>query len=54
MAAKNIKAIKDNESPGVGGINPRQLMETVDQIIVPLARVLTLLLKEGVVPSELK
>ena len=54
MVAKNIKAIKDNKSPGVDGIPPKLLMETVEQIRIPLARVLNLSLKEGVVPFEWK
>ena len=44
------KAMKDNESPGVDGIPPRLLMETVEQISIPLTRVVNLSLKEGVVP----
>ena len=50
MVAKKIKAMKDNKSPGVDGIPPKLLMETVVQISIPLARVLNLSLKEGVVP----
>ena len=30
MEAKKIKAIKDNKSPGVDGIPPKLLMETVE------------------------
>ena len=30
MVAKKIKAMKDNKSPGVDGIPPKLLMETVD------------------------
>ena len=51
MVAKIIKAMKENKS-GVGGIPPRPIMETVGQISIPLARVLSL--KEGVVPIEWK
>ena len=29
MVAKKIKAMKDNKSPGVGGLLPTLLMETV-------------------------
>ena len=29
MVAKKIKAMKDNKSPGVGGLPPTLLMETV-------------------------
>ena len=54
LVAKKIKAMKDNKSPGVDGILPKLLMETVDQISIPLARVFNLSLKEGVVPFEWK
>ena len=54
MVAKKIKAMKDNKSRGVDGIHPKLLMETVEQISVPLARVFNLSLKEGVVPAEWK
>ena len=50
MGAKKIKAMKDNKSPGVDGIPPKLLMETVEQISIPLATVFNLSLKEGVVP----
>ena len=53
MVAKKIKAMKDNKSPGVDGIPPKLLMETVEQISIPLARTFNLSLKEGVVPFEL-
>ena len=52
MVAKKIKAMKDNKSPGVDGIPPKLLMETVEQISIPLARVFNLSLK--VVPFEWK
>ena len=39
MVAKTIKATKDNKSPGVDGIPPRLLMETVEQTSIPLASV---------------
>ena len=54
MVAKKIKAMKDNKSPGVDGIPPKLPVETVEQIRVPLARVLNLSLKEGVVSFEWK
>ena len=54
MAPKKIKAMKDNKSPGVDGIPPKLLMETVEQISIPLAIVFNLSLKEGVVPFEWK
>ena len=46
--------MKDNKSPGVDGIPPKVLMETVEQISIPLARVFNLSLKEEVVPFEWK
>ena len=54
MEAKKIKAMKDNQSPGADGIPPKLLMETVEQVSVPLARVFNLSLKEGVVLFEWK
>ena len=42
MVAKKVKAMKDNKSPGVVGIPPKPLMETVEQISIPLARVFNL------------
>ena len=47
-------ALKDNKSPGVDGFPPKLLMETVEQISMPLAGVFNLSLKEGVVPIEWK
>ena len=41
MVTKKIKAVKDNKSPGVDhvdGILPKLLMETIEQISIPLAR----------------
>ena len=54
MVAKKIKVMKDNKSPGVDGIPPGLLMETVYQISIPFARVFNLSLKEGVVPFKWK
>ena len=54
MVAKKIKAMKDSKSPGMDGIPPKLLMETVEQISIPLARVFNLSLKEGVVSFEWK
>ena len=39
MDSKKVKTMKDNESPGMDGIPPKILMETVEQISIPLARV---------------
>ena len=46
--------MKDNKSHGVGGIPPKLLMETVEQISLPLARMFNLSFKEGVLPFEWK
>ena len=54
LVAKKIKAMKDNKSPGVDGIPPKLIMETVEQISISLAIVFNLSLKEGVVPFEWK
>ena len=54
LVAKKIKAMKDNKSRGVDGIPPKLLMETLEQISIPLSRVFNLSLKEGVVPFEWK
>ena len=54
MVAKKIKAMKDNKSEGEDGIPPKLLMETVEQISIPLAREFNLSLKEGFVPFEWK
>ena len=54
LVAKKIKTMKDNKSPGVDGIPPKLLMETVEQISIQLARVFNLSLKKGVVPFEWK
>ena len=40
------KTINLNKSPGVDGIPPQVLMETVEQISTPFARVFNLSLKE--------
>ena len=54
MIYKKIKSMKDNKSPGADGIPPKLLMETVEQISIPLARAFNLLLKERVVSFEWK
>ena len=46
MVGKKIKAKKDNKSPEVDGLPQKLLMETVEQIIIPLARVFNLSLKD--------
>ena len=54
IIAKKIKKMKDNKSPGVDGIPPKLLKEIVEQISTPLAKLFTLSLEEGIVPSEWK
>ena len=54
IVVKKIKAMKDTKSPGVDGIPPKLLTETVEQFSIPLARVFNLSLQEGVVPFEWK
>ena len=47
--------IKENKSPGVDGISPKILIETVEQISTPLAHVFNYMsLQEGIVPLEWK
>ena len=41
-------------SPGVDGISPKILKETVEQISTPLAHVFNMSLQEGIVPLEWK
>ena len=54
MVARKINAMKDNKSPGLDGIPPRLLMETVEQISIPCAGLLNLSIKEKEVPFEWK
>ena len=42
MIAKKIKETNDNKSHGVDGIPPKLIMETVEQIGIPLAKVFNL------------
>ena len=49
MVAKKTKIVKDNKSPRVNGIPPILLMERVEQINIPLARVFNLSLIDGMV-----
>ena len=54
VVASKINNRKDNKSPGVDGISPKILKETVEQISMPLARVFNMSLQEGIVPLEWK
>ena len=51
MVAKEIRALKENKSPGVDGILPKLCM-VVEHVSLPVARVFNLSLKEAVVPVE--
>ena len=50
VIANKINNMKDNKSPGVDGIAPKILKETVEQISKPLAHVFNMSLQEGIVP----
>ena len=50
VAASKINNMKMNKSPGVDGISPKLLKETVEQISTPLAHVFNPTLHEGIVP----
>ena len=44
--------MKENKSPGVDGISPKILKETVEQMSTPLAHVFNMSLQEGIVALE--
>ena len=55
VVASKIRNMKENKSPGVDGISPKILKETVEQISMPLAHVFNMSLQEGIiVPLEWK
>ena len=54
VVSKINNNMKENESPGVDGISPKILKETVEQIRTPLAHVFNMSLKEGIVAFEWK
>ena len=54
VLANKINNMKDNKSPGVDGIAPKILKETVEQMSKPLAHVFNMSLQEGIVPLEWK
>ena len=49
-----INNMNENKSPGVDGLSPKILKETVEQIIKPLAHVFNMSLQKGIVPLEWK
>ena len=54
VVASKINNMKENKSPGVDGISPKILKETVEQISTPPAHVFNMSLQEGIVPLEWK
>ena len=54
VVVSKINNMKENKSPGVDGISPKILKETVEQISTPLAHVVNMSLQEGIVPFEWK
>ena len=54
VVTSKINNMKENKSPGVDGISPTILKETVEQISTPLAHVFNMSLQEGIVPLEWK
>ena len=52
VVASKINNMKDNKSPGVDGISPTILKETVEQISTPLAHMFNVSLQEGIVPLD--
>ena len=45
VVASKINNMKENKSPGVDGISPKILKETVEQISTPLARMFNMSLQ---------
>ena len=54
VVASKTNNMKENKSPGVDGLSPKILKETVEQISTPLAHVFNMSLQEGIVPLEWK
>ena len=54
VVANKINNMKENKSPGVDGIAPKLLKETVEQICTPRAHLFNMSLQEGIVPFEWK
>ena len=54
IVTSKINNMKENKSPGVDGISPKILKETVEQMSTPLAHVCNMSLQEGIVPLERK
>ena len=54
VVASKINDMKENKSPGIDGLSPKILKETVEQISKPLAHVFNMSLHAGIVPLEWK
>ena len=54
VVASKINNMKENKSPGVDGLSPKILKETLEQISKPLSHVFNMSLQEGIVPLEWK
>ena len=54
VVANKINNMTENKSPGVDGIAPKLLKETVEHICTPLAHVFNMSLQEGILPLEWK
>ena len=54
VIASKLNNMKENKSPGVDGISPKILKETVEQISTPLVHVFIMSLQDGIVPLEWK
>ena len=54
VVVSKINNMKENKAPGVDGISPKILKETVEQISTPLAHVFNMSLQKGIVPFEWK
>ena len=54
VVVSNINNMKENKSPGVDGISPKILKETVEQNSTPLAHVFNMSVQEGIVSFEWK
>ena len=52
VVVSKINNMKENKSPGVDGIAPKILRETVEQISTPVADVFNMPLREGIVSFE--
>ncbi len=54
VVASKINKMKENMSPGVDGISPKIVKESVEQISTPLSHLFNMSLQEGIVPLEWK